>query len=210
MRYTLLVIGLAAILAGCNDGQGSPTPTSGSTALTVVPKAVAEACHRAASVTPSITVQCPTFIPRPSPRLAAEFPHLYKLRSMVANTANRQWYDFWLMYGAPSGEGHQTNGAARFLHLELAAGRDGTVEWAGLSAGATQLGRATLGGHRGVLYHQQPYPQGGQWGDHYFFKWMQEGVNYYVSVHSWGSRRAAIELLGKIIAGLRPISQIAA
>jgi hypothetical protein len=203
---------LALLLGGCNDAASNGTTTAPTTlpAKISVPAAVARACRQAARTTPGIVVQCPTFVPRPAPRLSAKYPHLYKLRATVANTANRRWYDLWLMYGTPSGERHQTYGPRRFLHFELAAGDGGIVASQMGLRGSRRLGAATIGGHDGTLYHQEPFPLGGQWGDHYFFKWSQNGLNYYASVHSWGNRPAAVDLLGNVIASLKPVALITA
>ncbi len=208
-----MLLPLIVASVGCDRGsvpvsrpKTDPDPT---TTKIVAPRVIVDACQKAAAIT-DVPVLCPTFVPRPARQVRIAFPHLYKLRAGVANTASKRWYDIYVLYGQPSGEGRQTYGPARFLHFEVAAGPlvNYMIGADGSPASVRIGGRIAMGGHQGYLYYQRPHPTGGEWGDHYFFVWNQNHTRYYASIHSWVNKTVVLQLLSKLIYGLVPSDRV--
>src|SRR4051794_27743470 len=217
-----LFVALVLLACGCNESSADPTssrdtdtpqPNQDRTVATLgLSNRAIDICIEAQQIR-SITVLCPSHLPRASGRLRALHPHLYRLRSFAGSgtAASRVRFHLIFLYGAPSGEGRQRFGPSRFLHFEIAGGSriSRLIGFRHLDSGVdVSLGPVTLAGRSGALYYQRPFPRGGEWGDHYIFQWRQDGTDYYASLHAWASRRAVVRTLSRIVGGPVPADRL--
>ena len=189
-RATLIVA--ASVLIASESG-GASTSANG-TRFIAVPAEIVAAC-RAAQETAGFEILCPARLPRsylgdvpggkPSPLSATAFAGTVDIGySAEADT---------------TGARLSLNEPARFFHLVIGPADQG------IPPGAR---RAKLGGRVGLLTPAVPGRSVGQYfQNHVRFIFSWRGHSYVVSLHTFGET-ATEKLLGEVVRGLKPLSEI--
>lgn len=197
----LATLALAGALGGCAGGRPAEAPSPGvappapseSIRLWPVTAEIVRACQDAEAQV-RYPVLCPSVLPRATRGLDAAFrPHPLRVAFARPDLID-------VGYGGGYEDGDLgRNHPRRFLHVEVGRAR-------GLPANAAP---ARLGGRRGRYAPAVSAGLGGQgpyYGNHVSFVWRQGGFRYVATLHAFGPGTRA--LLGRIVAGLRPASEL--